>query len=115
MENKNQDSMPKDHVAIILEEIKSQGKVAIELHSDLSKKVDLILKDVDGIKSDVVDIKRDIKEIRSDVVEIKSDIVDVKVRLDSIDEKLVNKAEKEVTDDHETLLVNLEKTVLSAR
>lgn len=50
----------------------------------------------DGIKviaEDQSSIKKDIKEVKSDIDFIKSDVVDIKSRLDSIDEKLVNKAE----------------------
>lgn len=93
MENKSQDLISKDHVAIILEEIKSQGRLTIEQYSGLSKKVDLILEDIDGLKSDVVDIKTELKGING---------------------KLDNKVEKEVVDKHETRIVKLEKTALAS-
>lgn len=107
-------------VGSLLESINDGIKVVAEDQSSIKKDIKEIKSDIDELKSDVVDIKRDIKEIRgdvveirSDIVELKSDVVDIKTELKIMNGKLDGKAEKEVTDNHEKRIVNLEKTALT--
>ncbi len=96
----NKKTYSEDHVLAMFEEIKGQGKIAIELYSSLSEKFDLVLEDIDELKSDNVDMKRDIKEIKEELV--------------GMNMKLDNKAEKTVIEDHEDRLLKLEKSAVAA-
>lgn len=66
MDNANQNSMPKDQVMVILEEIRSQNKIFGEKLDGVSEKLDLALEDIDDLKSDNVDFRRDIKDMKVD-------------------------------------------------
>jgi len=133
-QTENKDFMPKAQVEIMLEDIRSDFKVFGEGLNDVRRElgevkgtVALILEDIDEIKSDIVEMKSDIVEmksdivemksdiveIKSDIVEIKSDIVEIREELSEVNGKLDNKAEKNVTDNHETRIVKLEKSSLA--
>jgi len=85
--------------------LQSQFKVFGEQLTGVERKVDLMAEDMDTVKSDIVDMKRDIKEIRGDIVEIRGELVEINGKLDK-------KADKEVTDNHETRIIKLENTAL---
>jgi len=126
-QTENKDFMPKAQVEIMLEDIRSDFKVFGEGLNDVRRElgevkgtVALILEDIDEIKSDIVEMKSDIVEMKSDIVEIKSDIVEIKSdiveireELSEVNGKLDNKVEKNVTDNHETRIVKLEKSSLA--
>ncbi len=97
MENDKQNLMPKDQVAVILEEIKSQNKVFGEKLDGVSEKLELVIEDIDGLKSDMMDVKFRLKTIEADV----------KGKLDS-------KADGEIVENHEERIVKLEKAAASA-
>lgn len=120
-ENKNKDFMPKAQVEIMLEGIRSDFKVFGDGLSDVKRNLNIVKEDLNIVKDDLNIVKEDVRGLKEtvgllveDMDGVKSNIVDMKSRLDSIDEKMVTKVEKEIADDHEDRIIKLEKTVLAA-
>jgi hypothetical protein len=91
--------MAKDIAAVVAEDLQSQFKVFGEQLSDVEKKVDGLTEKVDLLTEDMDFVKGEVVEIRK--------------RFKETDEDLVKKADKTVTDDHETRIIKLENTALA--
>lgn len=109
--NKNQKTMPKDHVAVILEEIRSQNKLFGERLSGVSEKLENV-----SIKQESFSEKLEGVSVKVDLVI--EDIDEIKIRLKSVEDevkeingKLDEKVDKKVVKNHEERIMKLEKAV----
>lgn len=91
-EERNLEQRIKDHFDVAMEKVEDKFDLLYEGQKDLKEKFYLVADDIDVVKSDVVDIKRDIKEMK---VELKM------------------KANKEVVENYENRLIELENKALA--
>lgn len=91
-EERNLEQRIKDHLDVAMEKVEDKFDLLYEGQKDLKEKFCLVADDIDVVKSDVVDIKRDIKEMK---VELKM------------------KANKEVVENYENRLIELENKALA--
>ena len=93
--NKNKDEMPKDYVAILLEDLKSDFKAFGESLTAVREKGDATFQEVGRLREDVNILKIDVAELKTDVSVLKTDMQAVKEELHLIRNDLKEKVSRE--------------------
>jgi len=93
--HKNKDEISKDHVAILLEGLKSDFKIFGESLAAVREKgeatfeeVGYLREDVNVLKTDVAELKTDVAELKTDVAELKTDVGMLKTDMQTVKEEL---------------------------
>ena len=106
----------KDHMVIILEEMRSEFKIFGELLmgfgeklEDVKKKGDATFEELGKVKIEIVEIKGDIKEINSRLDNIEEEIKSIRMDFDLVKNELKRKVDVEYIEKIEERITRIEK------
>jgi len=107
--HKNKDEISKDHVAILLEGLKSDFKIFGESLAAVREKGEATFEEVGHLREDVNVLKTDVAELKTDVSVLKTDMQTVKEELHLIRNELKEKVSREEFVFLETRVTQLER------
>ena len=107
--HKNKDEISKDHVAILLEGLKSDFKIFGESLAAVREKGEATFEEVGYLREDVNVLKTDVAELKTDVGMLKTDMQTVKEELHLIRNELKEKVSREEFVFLETRVTQLER------